>query len=332
MRAELLAPEVMKTLALTKDMEEFLGFLSQTLYHEDLGEGRGGVKARELEKIFNQRFLNRLERVIRFCPEALSKFLITYFFLKLEIHNLKRVLRGKFSKLPVNRIREFLIPLGPFQSISFEELLMAEDLEGFIDLLRNTPYAPLKESLVLCGKYDVLWPIEVRFNYLYVESIHAILSKIPMVDRSRIRRMVEIEADVENLLLAINWRDAEKVLPSLESVFQHAYGLPHEKIKELTEWTDLGEVIRGLTSPYMEILEPVLVKDFALVRTNLRRHIYEMAERGRVRNDFDLPCIMSYFISCEVEKEDLAAIAWGKEQEVEPKRILTYSVLPAYVP
>jgi len=41
---------------------------------------------------------------------------------------------------------------------------------------------------------------------------------------------------------------------------------------------------------------------------------------------------MSYLISCEVEKGDLVAIAWGKEREVDPKRILTYSVLPTYAP
>ena len=329
MRADLLAPEVMKALVLTKDMSEFLELLSQTPYREEMGEEKGGVNATELERAFNQSFVRRLDRIIRVCPRDLSEFLQTYYYMRLEIHNLKRVLRGKFSKLPIDRIKELLIPLGLYQSVAFEELLMAENLEDFIGLLRGTPYAFLKDSLVLCERYDTVWPIEARLNYLYAEAVQGVLSKIPSADRGRVRGMVETEMDVENLLLAINWRGVGKELPPPESVLQQAYGFSPEILKELIECENLGEAIGGLPSPYAEIFKPVL-EDVALVRTNMRRHIYEMAERVRVRDDFGFPCIISYLISCGVERGDLVAIAWGKEQGVEPKRISTYSVLPAY--
>ena len=332
MRDELLATEVIKNLVLTKDMKEFLGVLSQTPYKDGVEEGKKWVKATELERVFNQRFIERLERIVRVCPEGLSEFLKTYYHMRLEIHNLEHILRGKFSKLPVERVKEFLVPLEPYRSVSFEELLMAEQLEDFIDLLRSTPYAPLTESLILGQKYDVFWPIEVKFNYLYVEAVRGVLSKIPSTDRERVIRMVEVEADVENLLLAIHWRGAERALPPPESVFQYVYGFSPKIIKELIEGGDLDKTVSGLPSPYKEILKPILKGDVGLVRTNLRRQIYETAGIGRLTNDFGFPCIMSYLISCEVEKGDLVAIAWGKEREVEPKRILTYSVLPAYAP
>jgi vacuolar-type H+-ATPase subunit C/Vma6 len=330
MRDELLAPEVMKTLVLTKDMKEFLERLSQTTYRDDIGEGRKSLKATELERIFNQSFMNRLERIIRVCPEDLSEFLRTYYYMRLEIDNLKRILRGKFSKLPIDRVKEFLVPIEPYRSVAFEELLTAEKLEDLIDLLRGTPYAPLEESLVLCQEYDALWPMEVELNYIYVEAVQGVLSKIPPIDRSSVGRMVELETDVENLLLAIEWKGAEKTLPSPEIVFLHVYGFSPEIVEEFIEGKDLGKAIGNLPSPYAKIFKPALENDVALVKTNLRRHIYEMAGRGRLRNDFGFPCIMSYLISCEAEKGDLTAIAWGKEREVEPKRILIYSILPAY--
>lgn len=331
MRDELLAPEVIKNLVLTKDMKEFLGLLSQTPYREELGEGRERTKATELERVFNQRFIERLERIVRVCPEDISEFLQIYYYMRLEIQNLKHILRGKFSKLPVERVKEFLVPLELYRLVAFDEFLMAEELEDFIDLLRGTPYAPLRESLILSQKYDAFWPIEVKFNYLYVEAVRGVISKIPSEDRRRVMRMVEAEADVENLLLAAHWRGAERVLPPPESVFQYVYGFSPEIIKELTQEGDLDKAVSGLTSPYREILEPILEGDVGLVRTNLRRHIYEMAGVGRLTNDFGFPCIMSYLLSCEVEKGDLVATAWGKEKEVDPKMILTYTVLPAYL-
>ena len=117
MRDELLSPEVMKALVLTKDMKEFLDLLSKTAYREDVGEGRVWAKATDLEKIFNQRFVKRLERVIWVCPDDLSKFLQTYYYMKLEIHNLKHILRGKFSKLPTDRVKEFLVSPGSYRSV-----------------------------------------------------------------------------------------------------------------------------------------------------------------------------------------------------------------------
>jgi len=330
MRAELLAPEVMKALVLTKDLGEFLELLSQTPYGEEVGERGRLVSATKLEKAFNQNFVRRLERIVRVCPGDLSEFLQTYYYMRLEIHNLKRILRGKFSKLPIDRIRDFLTSLGPYQPVFFEDLLMAEELGDFISLLSRTPYAPLEKSLVLCEKYDILWPVEARLNYLYVEAVQGVLSKIPRADRSRVRSIVETEADVENLLLAINQRGVEKVLAPPEGVFQQAYGFSPEIFKELIECRDLGEAIKGLASPYTGILKPILEEDAALVRANLRRHIYEMAGRMRERDDFGFPCIFSYLSSCEAERGELVAIAWGKEQGVEPKRILAYSVLPAY--
>jgi len=332
MRAELLGPEVMKALALTKDMGEFLERLSQTPYREDVEKGRERVSATELERIFNKRFVGRLERIVRVCPRDLSEFFQTYYYMKLEIRNLKRILRGKFSKVPVDRIMELLISLEPYQSLAFKELLMAEGLRDFVALLKGTSYAPSEDSLALSENYDTLWPLEARLNYLYVEAVRGVLSKIPPADRHRARLMVELEADVENLLLAITWRSAGKELPPLESVFQHSYGFSPKMFRELIECRDLDKAIKGLASPYAEIFKPVLEENVALVRTNLRRHIYEMAERGRVRDDFGFPCIMSYLTSYEAERGDLVAIAWGKEQGVQPERILTYSVLPAYAP
>jgi len=332
MRARLLAPGAMKALALTKDLEEFLEHLSKTPYREEMGGERGFVSAARLEAIFNQTFLRRLERIIRVCPEGLSEFLQTYYCMRLEINNLKRFLRGRFSKLPLERIRESLTPLEPYKSVSFEELLMAEALEDLIGSLRDTPYAPLKESLVLSDRHDTLWPVEARLNYLYVEAVQGVLSKIPPIDRGRVRRMVEVEADVENLLLAINWRGVKEALPPPENVFPHAYGFSPEVIGEIIEGRRLDEATASLGPPYTEILRPVLEDDFALVRTNLRRHIYEMSGAGRVRDDFSFPCIVSYLTSCDVERGDLVAIAWGKERGVEPGRIFTYSVLPAYAP
>jgi len=333
MRAELIDPETMRSLAEARDMKEFLGLLSQTQYQEIIGEAREGVSVMSLERAFYQKLIERLDRVVRVAPTGMADFLRAYYHMRLEVQNLRRILRGKFSEAPIERIKKHLIPVSPYLSVDFDDLVGAETMTDSVDLLGKTVYAPIKESLVLCEEYDALWPIEARLNQIYVESVQESLTKISSEDRRMVRQIVEIETDVENLLFAINWRRMTREQPSpppLEGFFPLTYRISLRVIKELIEGGELGDVVKGLGTPYTEIVEPITVDDVALIRINLRRHAYEAAKEGRWRDDFGVPCIISYLISCDVERGDLVSIAWGKEHELEPKKILKYTVLPAY--
>ena len=332
MRAELVDPETLRSLAEARDMKEFLGLLSQTRYQEIIGEAGEGVGAVALERAFYQKLVERLDRVVRVAPTGMTEFLRAYYHMRLEVQNLKRILRGKFSEAPIERIERYLIPVSPYLSVDFDDLVGAETMADSVNLLGRTVYAPLKESLALCAKYDALWPIEARLNQIYGESVQESLSKLSSEDRGMVRQIVEVETDVENLLSAINWRRMTREQPSpplLES-FPLTYRISLRIIKELIEGRDVGDVVKGLGAPYAEIVEPIIDDDVALVRTNLRRHAYEAAREGKSRNDFGFPCVMSYLISCEAERGDLVRIAWGKEHELESKRILKHTVLPAY--
>jgi len=333
MRAELIDPETMRSLAEARDMKEFLGRLSQTQYQEIIEEAGEGVSGEALERAFYQKHIERLDRVVGVAPTGMAEFLRAYYHMRLEVRNLKRILRGKYSDAPIERIKRHLIPVSPYLSVDFDDLMGAETMADSVNLLGRTVYAHIKESLALCEKYDTLWPLEARLNQIYVELVQESLSKISSEDRRMVRQIVEVETDVENLLSAINWRriTKEQAPPLLlESIFPLTYGASLRVIKELIEGRDFGDVVKGLGAPYAEIVEPIIEDDVALVRTNLRRHAYEAAREGRLRDDFGFPCIMSYLISCDVERGDLVSIAWGKEHELESKRILKYTVLPGY--
>jgi len=333
MRAELIDPEAMRSLAESRDMKEFLGLLSQTRYKEIIEEAGEGVSAVALERAFYQKLIERLDRVVRVAPKGMAEFLRAYYHMRLEVQNLKRILRGKSSETSTERIKRHLIPVSPYLSVDFEDLVGAETMADSVNLLGRTVYAPIKKSLALCEKYDALWPIEAWLNQIYIESVQESLSKISSEDRVMVKEIVEVEVDVENILSAINWSRMAREqypLPPLESVFPTTYRTSLRTLKELIEGRDPGDVVKGLGAPYAEIVEPITVDDVALVRINLRRHAYEAAREGRLRDDFGFLCVMSYLISCDAERGDLASIAWGKEHELESRKILKYTVLPDY--
>jgi vacuolar-type H+-ATPase subunit C/Vma6 len=327
MRAELLKLETIKALAEAKDFEEFLKILSETPY----GEKLSGMtpSAVDLERIFNQTFIKRLESVIEGAPKEISDFLNAYYYMELEIRNLKKIMRGKFSKMPSEWIDRSLIPMRPYLSIEFEKLLAAATLGDLVVALETTIYAPVREVLKICEEYDILWPLESWLDNIYINSIEVPLMRLIPEDKAIVKEVLQTRIDVENLLAAYNWsREFKGQTPPVE-LFTRIYKVSQETLRKLSEGANTKEVLQGLGSPYSEILAPLLKEeDTALVRKNLLTYIYSVAERSRIVKDFSFPCIFSLLVSFDIEKDDLVSLAWGKEQGVAPEKIMKYTVLP----
>ena len=184
MRGQLLTPETINSLVKVESIERFLELLSKTPYQgyfEKLDKTK--MDAVTLEKIFYQEFIDRLNRITRVAPAEIGDFFRAYYFMKLEIQNLKRVFRGQFSKTTAVRIKKVLIPTKSISPIDFDLLAESDTLETAANLLKNTIYAPIKGSLRLCETYDALWPIEIMLSNIYVNATLKSISKLPEENR-----------------------------------------------------------------------------------------------------------------------------------------------------
>ncbi|MFQ6053910.1 MAG: V0D/AC39 family V-type ATPase subunit, partial [Candidatus Bathyarchaeia archaeon] len=324
--ADLLTSEQMRSLALSEDLEAFIEGLSETPYGRISVDADGDVSI-ALEKVFYRKFIERMTRVVDIAPRNIAEFLQTYYYMRFEVLNLKRILRGKFSGIPVPQIIDSLVPIEPYRAGDFEELAEAETLEEAVERLRDTPYSALEASMELCKEYDALWPLDLALNHLYAATVLRSLRSLPRGDRALVRRIVEVEADVENFLIAMKRRRASEEASrarSLEDLFPATYGIGLDRIREVIEAEEIKPVIEALGSPYSEILAPIYEGDVALIRTRLRRHIYRTARLSRSANDFGFNVIMAYLVFSEIEKDDLVGIGWGKAQGVPSEDVLKY--------
>lgn len=332
--ADLLSPEQIRELARSEDVETFAEQLSDTPYGEISIEAGGDVSI-ALEKTFYRRFIERLTMVVDISPKKIAEFLQTYYYMRFEVLNLKRILRGKYTEIPVAEIVESLVPMEPYLAGDFEKLAEAETLDAMVEGLVNTPYSRLSESMDLSRQYDALWPLELALNHLYAATIMQSMGKLRSGDRTIVRRIVEVEADVENFLMAVKQRrsteGASRVTDrSIEDIFSKTYYIGLEKIREVIEASDIKSVVADLGPPYSDILAPIYEGDVALIRTRLRQHKYRTARRRRSVNDFGFNTIMAYLVFCEIEKDDLAAIAWGKAQGIPSEELLEHLIIPQY--
>jgi len=144
--------------------------LAETSYGRISTETDGDVSM-ALEKVFYQKFIERMMGIVDLAPTNIGDFLQSYYYLRFEVINLKRIIRGKYSGLPTSKIIESLIPITPYRVESYEEIVGAETFQDAVRRLEGTQYEPLVSSLELSEKYDALWPVEITLNYLSARVI-----------------------------------------------------------------------------------------------------------------------------------------------------------------
>ncbi len=321
--SDLLTPERMRYLAEQETLEGFVELLAETPYGRISIEAEGDVSI-ALEKIFYQKFIERMRAIVDLAPKNIGDFLQSYYYLRFEVINLKRILRGKYSGVSATQIIESLIPMTPYKVESYEDLVNADTFEDSVKRLEGTMYAPLIATLDLFERYDALWPVEIALSHLTASTVFRSQEGLPQEDRSLVQKIVQTEVDVENFLVAAKQRSIRGKIFSPDEMFLTTYHVGLDELKAAMEADDLRIVIQDLPYPYYEILTPLYEGDVALIRSRLRKYIYDIARRARAANDFGFNVVMAYLVFSEIEKDDLVGISWGKTQRVSSEDILKY--------
>jgi len=325
--ADLLTREQMQTLADTRDVDDFLTKLEDTPYGSVTldDESRPDIA---MERVFYRKFIERIEKIVELTPKKIGEFLMGYYQMRFEVVNLKRILRGKFSDASEDEIRLSLIPISAYQVASYEDLVKADSLESVVEMLRGTPYAKVSEQMPLYEEHDALWPLELMLNYLNASAILEAVKKLPTRDRRIVRKLVELETDIENVLIAIKQRGNKGKTLNVEELFPATYGISVPHLNDIIEAENIRPVIQGLGTPYAEILGPIYEGDVALIRTYLRLAKYDHATASRAADEYGFNVIMAYLVYSEIEKDNLVGLAWGRAQGLTPRELLKYVVIP----
>ena len=326
--ANLLNSQQIMSLTKTDNLKTFIKLLSGTPYANMFVET--DVTSITLEKAFYCTFIKRIIDVIDVVPKNIAEFLKSY-CIKFEILNLKRIIQGKFNDIPNSQIVESLIPIEPFDNINFKVLAEITSLEEVVARLAGTQFSILPEHIESCRKYDVIWPLELALNHKYATMVLKSVTKLPKEARVFVREIVGVETDIENLLIAIRQRSISQEilkLHKLEDLFPVRYRINLNIIEGLIKTESIKYFIEHLQFPYSKILAPIYEGNLFLIVTYLRRHIYEVARQRRLINDFGFNVIMAYIIFCEIEKDNLVGIAWGKAQNIPVDEILKYMIIP----
>jgi vacuolar-type H+-ATPase subunit C/Vma6 len=154
------------------------------------------------------------------------------------------------------------------------------------------------------------------------------VQKLASRDRQIINKLVQLETDIENILIAFKQRGKKIEDLNLMELFPATYGIDINKLEEIITTKNIRPVIQGLGSPYAEIMGPIYEGDVALIRTYLKLAKHQHATTSRAANEYGFNVIMAYLVYSEIEKDNLVGLTWGKIQGLPPKELLKYIVAP----
>jgi V/A-type H+-transporting ATPase subunit C len=323
--SDLLDKEQMRVLAEATDIDDFLLKLAKTPYGVVEVEHDDKI-ALNLEKVFIQKFIERIESIVNLIPTKMGDFLEAYFNLRFEVLNLKRILRGKFTDSTNEQIRESLIPMQPYKVESYDLLLEAKSLEDSVMMLKDTQYDSLIEKLELYKEYDALWPLELALNYIYAKNTMTLTNELPKKNQHIVDSLTKFETDVENILVALK-RIGRKDL-DLEEIFPVTYNVSKDDLKSIIESDNVNKTIEELKEPYKSVLEPIQTGDTALIRAMVRKGKYDTAAKARTADLFGFNVILAFLVYSEIEKDNLVGLSWGKVQGLSSEELMKYIVIP----
>jgi len=299
-----------------EDSEEIKRFFLESAYGTSVSEalaqhpGELGLSlglSRHIHKTF--------QNILHWSGEE-PKRLLELFLRRYDLHNIKALLRGKNRHLPSETILETLIPVGSLSLEELSELSKQPSLRETVVLLASW-HEPLKKVLrknlsSLKQEPIDLSPLEAQLDQYYYGGILDALVEEKGDDAILIRRYIQIEIDIANILLLLRLQDLsrgelskviiEGGLLGKGFLFSIAGNLKPTEIIQKFEATYLAKVVRRWkTKAGLSDLE-----------RRLEYYLLEEAGRAERLDPLSVGVALSYFSLLSNELKKIRIILHGK--------------------
>ncbi len=327
LRTRLIPPSTLTSLVKVENVKSLAEALLKTEYGDLIREVPWNeINGFTLERIFTRKLVERCYFIPKIAPSSIAQFLYAY-YRRFEIQNINLILRGKAANMPKNRIEKSLIPIEEYSSINFDAVLNSKDVVDAVRLLAETIYSPL--GIVIQSHEDSgsLLPFETYFEKVYASELTKALEGVSE-DKEYVNQLLRVEFDVRNCITTIGG-----ILHGLDSsiieslIIPYSYKISIGDVVKVIRGERVSSIIKSVFSPYMRVVDSLLAGKEAKASVEGFKYIYEESENIRLSRAYGFAFVITYLISCEVERRNLTSIALGKEYDIPPDETPTHMII-----
>ncbi|HMA11431.1 MAG TPA: V-type ATPase subunit [Steroidobacteraceae bacterium] len=246
---------------------------------------------------------------------------------RLELSNLKAILRGKLTGRAMQDIRADLQDAGAFVSLPVEQMLRTEDFSELLRLLEATPYADIaRQARAAFDTEHDLFAVDATVDRRYFNGL--LSRSLPLQERQGplFAALVASIIDRVNLVWLLRYRFVY-MLPPAQTFYlllpTHHSMLTSARLAALVKLESLAEVLDALPAPLRAQLEGQ--SDTFGVTQRMERRTYEAGRQVLQHAPHALARAFAYLVMREFDLRKVRAIAKWRQLQMAPE-VIRYSL------
>jgi len=326
-RSYLIDRRTLQNLAECKSSEELISRLKRSIYRSVL-KGIETPSAEELQYSLKEELIRLYRRMVDYSPEEIRSFLKDYIS-KLEIENLKALLRGKnvgvSQRTLVKRLHLSVEDIFGRREL-FIQAIKDRDVKSVIERFRGTEYEPI--LLEGMHKYEETGStkfFDFSLDRAYYENLLNSAEAVPWLDREIASSFAGTEVDLFNIVTIIRSKFLGYPSHSIYRMVTHRfYKLTESQIRTLISSESLDSVLNAIKKGYYGKFLPTLGRlEETLIKFKMaiKNFTSSALEKKRVMNPFTIASPLSLMVRKEVEVENLMMISSAIEFGWKPEDI-----------
>lgn len=247
-----------------------------------------------------------------------ARELLIYWVHRLELTNLKTIIRGKMSGQPEAASRAELFDMGPFAALPVDELLRTEDAAELLRHLDRTSYADIARQArrVFEERHD-LFALDAAIDRRYYAGLVQRVERLRGQESVRLKEFVGTLIDRVNLVWLLRYRFTYGLGPAQTYylLIPGGHRISNQALLAASQFASLEEVINALPQPFAGMLQGAATT--TRVTQILELHGWQFAESIFRHARFNLARPFAYLALRERDLRWLRALMRGKFLMVE---------------
>ncbi len=311
---------------LKMSLPEITKYLEDSLYKEEIDKlalKYSGVAL--LENAFNQNTVRNFQKLRKISPKKINMILDAY-LRRMDMHNVKTIIRGKFTGMNESAIREVLLPLGELDSEKLGGLIRKENISGVLMDVGFLDKNAVEQVVLDFEKTHNIFEIENFLDKEYYKFIFGFSKRIKMQGK-KFREFLQAEIIVANILILLRLK---KLKMNNDEISRYVIFTDRQKtdaiLRKLVSLQTINEVIDG-TLAIDKLLYGELKRfkakdgnnesgnaDLNLIELELSMKRYLLRKTLVFQNKYPLSVdiIFGYLLGKEMEVRNLGLIVKGK--------------------
>ena len=329
MKSYLLDSNTYRQLLETTQLDAVYKLLLETPYEKTLSElGTKEPHIFEVSRLLEKDLYKTYQMIFRYFQVGNETEFINLMLSKIDVENIKIILRGKAKRKSSIEIRDMLFEKHGASSIDFDALAESKDIEQCISLLSETLYGKrLNAVFYLFEREKRVVILERALEWVYYQSLWKGFEKLSGEDSRIMRFYLGIYFDITNIMTILRHRIFYEMAPDdvWSLIFPRVYRLTNRQLRELTQVTadDYRDVL--LTTSYgRSVGEFKDITDFEMKLFNvMKRAVHKMLSGS----PFHIGTVVGFLLLKEMEVNNLKCIAEGKRHGLDESEIIDNLVM-----